>query len=86
MLEKILATLFGQIVNKLGDVILKIFTKLLSNKRIDDQVNSQVSEVKKALEEIKKNNEANENTPRLSPEDEKKLREATRKLTDSLFG
>jgi len=86
LIERIIIGLFQWGLTKLGTAGLKLFKTYLKNKRINDEVNSEVGQARVALKEIEEADRAGLVDGRLPKNEEDKLRVASRRLRRNLLG
>jgi hypothetical protein len=87
MWSAILTTVITKVLEMLGAFGLKLFKRYLRSVEIDGEVKNEAQAVNKAVKDAKAHVEKCEGcgVQRISEEDEQKLRETTRKLTDGFF-
>jgi len=88
-LATIAASIVEKLLTKLGAFLFKKGKRILKDREIDEEVDKEVAAVKKAKKDadkaLKECDETEAKSCKISPKQEKRLRDATRRLSNNIF-
>ena len=73
-------------ISKLAPIIVKAWKRLIRNVKINRETNKEVKAVRSAVEQAEQALKDCDECERVPSEQEKKLRNAVRRLSDSIYG